>query len=201
MRPRFWLGSLLMGLLAIAPGAAIAQEAVQVTGQVTAAATGQPMPGVSVVVKGTTIGTLTDGNGNYVIRVPAGQRMLTFSYIGYRSVDAEITGSTLNVSLEIQPIGLEGVVVTALGIAREKRDLGYSVQDVQGDALAAVPKANLVSALSGNVAGVQVTNAGPPGGSARIVIRGASSISGNNQPLIIVDGVPIDNTEIGRAHV
>jgi len=194
MRPRFWLGSLLMGLLAIAPGAAIAQEAVQVTGQVTAAATGQPMPGVSVVVKGTTIGTLTDGNGNYVIRVPAGQRMLTFSYIGYRSVDAEITGSTLNVSLEIQPIGLEGVVVTALGIAREKRDLGYSVQDVQGDALAAVPKANLVSALSGNVAGVQVTNAGPPGGSARIVIRGASSISGNNQPLIIVDGVPIDNT-------
>ena len=165
----------------------------RVTGQVTAEDSGQPLAGVQIVVKGTTVGTLTDGNGNYAVRVPAGSNTLVFSYIGYRTIEQEISGPTMNVSLRREAIGIEGITVTALGIQREKRSLGYSVQDVSAEELNEVPEMNVVDALHGNVAGVKITTAQTPGGSSRIVIRGASSISGNNQPLFVVDGVPIDN--------
>ena len=100
----------------------------------------------------------------------------------------------VDVEMFQEAIGIEGLTVTALGVKREKRSLGYSVQDVTGSEISEVPELNIVNSLKRHVAGVQITDAGPTGGSARIVIRGASSISGNNQPLFIVDGVPIDNT-------
>ena len=174
-----------------------AQET-RVTGQITAEETGEPLAGVQVVVKGTTVGTLSDGNGNYAVRVPAGSNTLVFSYLGYRTIERELTGPVMNVSLTREAIGLEGITVTALGIQREKRSLGYSIQEVEGEQLTDVPEMNLVDALQGNVAGVQITSSNTPGGTSRIVIRGASSISGNNQPLFIVDGVPIDNSTIGH---
>ena len=190
---RGFLGALLLLLLLVTPAWLNAQET-RVTGQVTAQESGQPLAGVQVVVKGTAIGTLTDGNGNYSIRVPTGEDILVYSYIGYRTTEQEITGSTINVAMSREAIGLEGITVTALGIEREKRSLGYSVQDVSGAELTEAREVNLVNSLSGRVAGLQVTSTGNEGGSSRLLIRGATSLTGNNEPLFVVDGVPIDNS-------
>ncbi len=193
-----WLTASALAAALLVPAEAPAQQVPSVSGRVTEAATGQPLSGVQIAVKGTAVGTVTDGAGNYILRVPSGATTLVFSYIGYRTVEAEISGEAVNVAMEIEAIGLEGLVVTALGMTREKRDVGYSIQTVSGDAIAAVPELNLVNSLAGEAAGVQVTQAGPVGGSSRIVIRGNSSIGGNNQPLFIVDGIPIDNSAPGN---
>ena len=184
---------LLWGVVLLQP-IGLAAQATRVAGRVLADDTGEPLEGVQIVVKGTTVGTLTDGSGNYEIRVPAGATTLAFSFIGYRTVEAPIAGPILNVTLEREAIGLEGITVTALGITREKRSLGYSVQDVSGDEITAVPEPNIVDALQGTVAGVNITSTNVPGGSSRIVLRGARSLTSNNQPLFILDGVPIDNS-------
>lgn len=170
-----------------------AQEMQTVTGTVTAGENLQPLAGVQINVKGTTIGTLTNSEGEYTLRVPEDAGTLVFTFIGYRTVEQPVA-ARVDVNLERQAIGLEGITVTALGIRREKRSLGYAVQDISGAELTDVPELNLVNALQGQVAGVNVTNAGPTGGSSRIVIRGASSITGNNQPLFVVDGIPVDNS-------
>jgi TonB-linked SusC/RagA family outer membrane protein len=174
------------------PTPAAAQEDRVITGRVVAAETGQPLAGVQISVKGTNLGTITDVQGNFSVRVPSGSNTLVVTSLGYRTLEVEAT-ENVQIELEQQAIGLEGIVVTALGVQREQRSLGYSVQEVRGEALVEVPELNLVNSLKGNVAGVQITDAGPTGGSSRIVIRGASSIAGDNQPLFIVDGVPVDN--------
>ena len=189
---------LLLAAFLVVPSLLGAQEMRLVTGSVTDASNMRTLPGVQVSVKGMTVGTLTDSEGSFSFRVPNDAVTLVFTYLGYRTVEAEISGQ-MNIQLEEQAIGLEGIVVTALGVQREKRSLGYSVQDVSGTDLTEVPEVNLVNSLQGQIAGVQITNAGPTGGSSRIVIRGASSISGNNQPLFIVDGVPVDNSGIDNA--
>lgn len=188
--------SVLMLTLLLLPTAMSAQERREVTGQVLEAESRQPMVGVQVTVRGSQAGTVTNDRGMFTILVPPTASALVFTYVGHRTEEVRLAGVTgpLQVLLQPQPIGLEGIVVTALGVQREKRSLGYSVQDLAGDAVAEVPKVNIVNALKGQVAGVQITEAGPTGGSARIVIRGASSVAGNNQPLFIVDGVPIDNS-------
>lgn len=200
MKPSLLRALVVLGFAAFMPQVGSAQEAVQVTGRVTDAATEEPMAGVQVIVKGSNIGTTTDGSGRYSLRVPAGREELTFSFLGYRSTDVVISGSTVDVSLEVEPIGLEGLVVTALGVTREKRELGYAAQDVTGETLSAVPQPNAVSALTGEVAGVSITTGAVPGGSARIVIRGNKSIAGSNEPLFIVDGMPIDNYNAGGGY-
>lgn len=184
---------LLLTFLVALPALLAAQDMRVVSGDVVQASNSQSLAGVQITVKGMTIGTLTDGQGHFSLRVPTGAEILVFTNIGYLTVEAAITDNMM-VSMEQQAIGLEGIVVTALGVQREKRTLGYSVQDVSGTALTEVPEINLVNALQGQVAGVRITNAGPTGGSSRIVIRGASSIAGNNQPLFIVDGIPVDNS-------
>lgn len=171
----------------------LAAQEQTVTGRVTAAEGLAPLSGVQVMVKGTNIGTITDPQGNFTLRVPADATTMVFTYIGYKTTELPIQ-SEMNVSLEREAIGLEGIVVTALGVQRERRTLGYSVQEVTGEQLTRVPELNIVNALQGNVAGVNVTDAGPTGGTARIVIRGASSLTGDNQPLFVVDGIPIDNS-------
>jgi TonB-linked SusC/RagA family outer membrane protein len=173
-----------------------AQQPTHVTGQVVDAESGRPLSGVQVAVVGGVIGTLTDAQGRYVLDVPAGRDSLSFAFIGYSTVKRAVAAE-LNVSLRVQAVALEGVVVTALGIHREQRRLTYSAQAVSSDQLTKVPTTNLVSALQGNVAGIHVTNSSSPFGSARIVVRGASSILGQNQPLMVVDGVPIDNSAAG----
>jgi TonB-linked SusC/RagA family outer membrane protein len=194
---RSWAVLLLAAAWLAGPADLDAQQQRVVTGQVLAAETNQPMAGAQVHLRGTNIGVITDGRGNFTLRVPAGPATLTVTYVGYRTEEVALApedGGPVQIRLQTQPIGLEGIVVTALGVQREKRSLGYSVQDVSGDQVSEVPKLNIVNALKGNVAGVHITDAGPTGGSARIVIRGASSIAGNNQPLFIIDGVPIDNS-------
>ena len=188
---------LLIALFVFLGGYTFAQTRV-ITGTITSAVEGEgPIPGVTVQVKGTTIGASTDVTGKYSITVPASATTLVFSYIGMKSMEVEIGGrSVIDGVLESDLVGLNEVVVTALGISREKKALGYAVQDVKGDDLSKVRTQNVVSTLSGRVAGVQITTAtGQMGGGAKINIRGNTSLTKNNQPLFVVDGIPIDNSD------
>ena len=187
------LTRLLLLAVVLIPMTLSAQEMRTVTGTVTQQETNQPFPGVEVGVKGTRILAVTDAQGFYTLRVPAGAETLVASYLGYRSVEMAVA-ARVDVEMSQEALGIEGLTVTALGVKREKRSLGYSIQDISGSDIYEVPEINIVNSLKGNIAGVQITAAGPTGGSARIVIRGASSISGNNQPLFIIDGIPIDNS-------
>lgn len=167
-----------------------------ITGLVTSSEDGLALQGVSVSLKGTTQGTITDADGHYSIQVESNDQVMVFSFIGMapREIVAG-TSTVLDVVLDPGDIILDEVVVTALGLSREKKALGYSVQEVSGTELSESRDANIVNSLSGKVAGVSVTGAqGNMGGSSRILIRGASSVNGNNQPLFVVDGIPFDNS-------
>lgn len=160
---------------------------------------GTPLPGVSIVVSGTNRGTTTDFDGNYAINASQGE-VLLFSYLGMKNVERTVgSQSILNVTMEEDAEQLGEVVVTAFGIAQEKKSLGYAVQSIDAESITQTKQPNLVSSLQGQVAGVQVTNSGgAPGQSARIVIRGVNSLdpAADNQPLFVVDGVPIDNSTV-----
>lgn len=178
---------------------ALQAQNVQITGNVTSADDGSPLPGVSVVVNGTTIGTVTNFNGDYELSVPQSASSLRFSFVGMKSQDVAIEGRTIiDLVMESDALDLGEVVVTALGVTKEKKSLGYSIQDVSGDDLSKAREQNIINSLSGRVAGAQITNSsGAVGASTRIVLRGASSLGGNNQPLFVVDGIPIDNSNMG----
>ncbi|TDE29216.1 SusC/RagA family TonB-linked outer membrane protein [Flavobacterium ranwuense] len=154
---------------------------------------GLPLPGVSVLVKGTQSGTQTDFDGKYSIKATPSQ-VLIFSYIGMKTQQVAASSATVNVKLVSDALELEGVVVTALGIKREKKSLGYSTQEVKGEAVSKVKSSNFVNSLSGKVAGLEIKTSGNLGGSTQVIIRGNNSIAGNNQALFVVDGVPIDNS-------
>ena len=155
-----------------------------------------PLPGVSVSVKGTTTGIITDINGKYSLLVPANATTLVFSYIGMKKQEIQIVNnSIIDAVLEPDILGLDEVVVTAIGISREKKSLGYAVQDVSGENINRAKTGNVLSAITGKVAGVNITSsAGVAGAASFINIRGQNSITGSNQPLFVVDGVPIDNS-------
>lgn len=167
-----------------------------ITGTVTSAAEGEgPIPGVTVQVKGTTIGTVTDANGKYSLSVPQNATTLIFSYVGMKSQEVEIGGrSVINGVLESSLVGLDEVVVTALGISREKKSLGYATQQVGNEAVNTVKTDNFVNTLSGKIAGINIKANNNMGGSTNVIIRGSKSLTGNNQALFVVDGIPIDNS-------
>ncbi len=169
-------------------------QSTEVQGVVTSGEDGSTMPGVNVVVKGTTTGTTTDLNGWYSIKVPEGKNTLTFSYIGFQTLDVDINGRTkINVVLQPDNLKLDEVVVTALGISKEKKSLAYSTQQVKSDELTSVKTANPINALNGKVAGMTINkSASGTGGSVRITLRGNKSTR-NNQPLYVIDGVPVLN--------
>ncbi|MRX68820.1 TonB-linked outer membrane protein, SusC/RagA family [Flavobacterium resistens] len=160
---------------------------------------GLPLPGVTVLVQGTKTVTQSDFDGIYTIQASAGD-VLVFSYIGIKTKTVTVAGATtVNVVLSPDAQNLNEVVVTALGIKRQKKELGYAVQDVKGDQLNKVITTNVATALSGKVAGVDVSiPATGVGGSTRVIIRGISSIGESNQPLYVVDGVPIDNSGLNN---
>lgn len=162
---------------------------------------GNGMPGVNVIVKGTSVGTTTDAGGNYSINVAPEGTTLVFSFIGYATQEVEIGNRTsVNVAMEEDTRQLGEVVVTALGIERETKALGYSVTTVSGEAFQDARTNNLASQLAGRIAGVNATSvAGGPAGSTRVIIRGNKSLLGNNQPLYVVDGIPMDNSQFGNA--
>ncbi|WP_245776633.1 carboxypeptidase-like regulatory domain-containing protein [Spirosoma endophyticum] len=155
---------------------------------------GTSLPGANVLVKGTSVGAVTDAEGSFSINAQP-NATLTASYIGFISQEIAIGNQTeLTISLTEDASQLNEVVVMALGIARDKKVLGYSLQEQKGSEITQARLTNLVNALSGKIVGVQVTATnGLPGALSRILIRGANSISGNNQPLFVVDGIPIDN--------
>jgi TonB-dependent SusC/RagA subfamily outer membrane receptor len=167
-----------------------------VTGTVTAEEDGSPVPGVNVIVKGTSAGTVTDIDGAYQIGVPDEGGILVFSFIGLATEEVEIGNqSTINMTMTADIKQLTEVVVTALGVSREKASLGYSVQEVEGEQIAQAKEPNIINSLQGQIAGVQIqgTN-GALGGTSRITIRGSNSFLGDNQPLFVVDGVPVSNS-------
>ena len=170
----------------------LAQES-EITGTVTDD-NNLPLPGVNVVIKDTSTGTQTDFDGNYSIQAQTGD-VLVFSYVGLKTVEYPVTNNTtINVVLEPDSAELDEVVVTALGIEREKKSLGYATQEVDGSEVADVPTTNFANALSGKVAGLRVNPSGTLGGSTNTVIRGNASLTGNNQALYVIDGTPIDNS-------
>ncbi|PTT02902.1 SusC/RagA family TonB-linked outer membrane protein [Pedobacter sp. HMWF019] len=177
--------------------AAMAQDRT-ITGTVKGKDDGLPLPGVSVRIKGTQGGTLTGTNGEYSVKVPAGSTTIEFSSIGYLPQNVTIgAGSVINVALITDSKTLGEVVVTANAITREKRTLGYSAPVVKNDELTQGGSPSVLNALAGKVAGVNITStSGTPGSSSRVVLRGGSSIAGSNQALIVIDGVPIDNSSI-----
>ncbi|WP_128548028.1 SusC/RagA family TonB-linked outer membrane protein [Larkinella soli] len=184
---------LLTGLtLMVGPGWA---QTNSVSGRVTSASDNNPLPGVSVAVKGTTIGTSTNADGRYTLQAAPG-KTLVFSYIGYTTQELTVGNSaTVDVVLQEDTRNLSEVVVTAFGVKQETRGLGYAVQNVKSKDIVESQQPNIVNALQGKVAGVQITNSGgAPGASAIMLIRGGTSLSGNNQPLYVVDGIPVDNT-------
>ncbi len=185
----------LAGLLLV--GVTLAQaQTVRITGTVTSSEDGMPLPGVSVVVPGTTIGVSTNIDGKYEINVPTSAVTLTFSFVGLATQEVAIAGrSVIDVVMKPEAVEMEEVVVTALGIKREKKALGYAVQGVASEELVKTGNANLLSAMQGKVAGIDIKpSSGMPGASSQFVVRGARSFTGNNTPLYVVDGMPISST-------
>ncbi len=168
-----------------------------ITGTVTSSVEGEgPVIGAAVVARGTTTGTVTNVEGKYSLAAPQNATTLVFTYIGMKTMEIEIAGrSVIDVVLEPDVLGLNEVVVTALGISREKKALGYAVQDVKEDVIERAGNPDLAGALQGKLAGVDIKpSSGMPGASSQIVIRGARSFTGNNTPLYIVDGMPVAST-------
>ena len=163
---------------------------------------GQPLPGVTVVVKGTKQGTVTDADGYYSLPdIPENTR-LQFSFVGMKAQEVEVgSQTTLNIVLIADAIGVDEVVVTALGIKREKKALGYAMQEIKTKGFTEIRSESVANMLQGKVAGVQINQSGTGmGGSTRIIMRGLNSLSGNNQPLWVIDGLPISDNSAGTAN-
>ena len=168
---------------------------VTVRGKVTSSEDGSTIPGVSVVEKGTSNGVTTGAEGDYSIIVP-GNATLVFQFLGMATQEIVVNGRTsIDVVLDVDVLAMDEVVVTALGITKEKKALGYAVTEVTSEDISVVKDHNPANSLAGKVAGVVITQGtGGPGGGSRVIIRGNNSITGNNQPLIVVDGIPIDDS-------
>jgi TonB-linked SusC/RagA family outer membrane protein len=164
-----------------------------VSGKVTAEEDGSTLPGVNVVVKGTSVGTVTDTDGNYSLSAPS-NGTLVFTFIGLGSQEVPINGrSTVNISMRQDIRQLSEVVVTALNVPREKASLGYATQEVSGDQVSTVKDVNFMNSLSGKIAGVAIKRSNQMGGSTNVVVRGFKSLTGNNQALFVVDGIIMSN--------
>ena len=172
-----------------------------ITGTITDSSDGMELPSVTVLEKGTTNGTTSDFNGKYTIEISNKNATLQFTYVGYKTKEITLTGETLvDVSLEQSSEALDEVVVTAFGFEKKTKSVGYSITQVKGDELNRIKTTNPIQALRGKVAGVNISS-GATGikGSARVVIRGNSSFNGDNQPLYIIDGISLQNQQLGSA--
>lgn len=178
--------------------AKVAEQTIKVKGVVKDAA--GPVIGATVVEKGTpNNGTVTDIDGNFTLTVKSGAT-LVISYVGMKSVEVKASSSPVTVVLEDDSKALNEVVVTALGIKRDRKALGYGLDEVKGDAFEKAKETNVINSMAGRVAGLVVSQtAGGASGSTRVILRGSTEMTGNNQPLYVVDGVPLDNTNFGSA--
>lgn len=169
-----------------------------VSGTVVDGETGEVLPGVNVLAKGTTVGTITDIDGNYRITVADEITTLRYSSVGYLAIEESINGrSTINIALAPDVQALSEVVVTAVAIERQKKEIGYAVQNIERDQLVQKASPDVMNTLQGKVSGVEIISSnGLPGANVQVFIRGLSSALGNNQPLMVIDGVPMDNSTI-----
>lgn len=190
-RLTYLLVCLLLGI-----GMATAQTTKKVTGTIVSAEDGAPVIGAAIVVKGTTIGTVSDLDGKFTLDVPVSAKEIFVSYVGMRTKELPVS-SVLNVVLDSESKALSEVVVTALGIKKSEKILGYAASTVKSDDLAAAKSGSVMSGLTGKVAGVNISGSGTAGTSQKVLIRGISSLN-SNQPLYIVDGVPINNDRISN---
>lgn len=194
---------LIFFLLINAPFIVFSQNQKSVTGKVTSKTETQGFPGVNVIIKGTTIGVITDIDGKYMLNVPSDNAVLQFSFIGFQSQEIPVNGrDVIDVLLEEDIHSIDEVVVTALSIERDKNSLGYSITQVGSEELSTVKESNPINSLAGKVAGLQISTT-PTGvdGSTRVVLRGISSLSGSNRPLIVIDGIPVDGGSYGGAGI
>jgi len=172
-----------------------AQQAFNVTGKVISAADGFGLPGVTIVIKGTNQGTVTNVDGEYSIEVSDNNSILVFSHVGFETQEFIVgNNSVVDITLQESSEALDEVVVTALGIRREEKSLGYSVEKVEAEELTRVVHENVLNSMAGKVSGVTINSTGGTGSSVSMVIRGSTSLSTDNQPLFVVDGVPIGST-------
>ncbi|HEY0899733.1 MAG TPA: SusC/RagA family TonB-linked outer membrane protein, partial [Sphingobacteriaceae bacterium] len=190
------LAFLMLSIVTIA--GAMAQSRT-ITGKVTAAEDGLPLPGVSVKVKGSAAGVSTGMDGNYSIVLPQGAKSLEFTYVGFLRQEVQVgAGGVVNVVLVTDAKQLSEVVVTALGMSKEKKSLGYAATQVGTEEINRTSPVSMLDGLQGKVAGVNISSqSGAPGASSKVILRGYSSVNGSNQPLYIIDGVPVDNTRFG----
>ncbi|UKJ07692.1 SusC/RagA family TonB-linked outer membrane protein [Solitalea lacus] len=188
-----------MAVLLLVANAAVAQNRT-ITGTVTDKTDGGPIPGASILVKGSSIGAQTNIEGKYSIAIPQGST-LVFKFVGYTTKEVTVGASTtVNVSLEQDSKQLGEVVVTALGISRDKKALGYSANSISKEELTKAAPVSMMDGLQGKVAGAEISSqSGAPGASSKVVLRGYASLTGNNQPLYVVDGVPINNSASSSA--
>lgn len=212
MKSRTFSSSVLCGVLLIgipalaaplrvsaesAPAQASPSQKITVTGTVEDA--DGPVIGATVLEKGTTNGAVTDLDGKFTLNV-APNAKLVVSYVGCQPVEVKASATPLSITLQQDSQTLSEVVVTALGIKRDRKALGYGLEEVKGDALDKAKETNVINSMAGRVAGLVVSQtAGGPSGSTRVILRGSTEITGNNQPLYVVDGVPLDNTNFGSA--
>lgn len=173
----------------------VAQSSIRITGTV-ASAGNEPMPGVTILVKGTNAGTITDLDGKYAIEVPSAESVLVFSFIGYQTVERKVGNQrVIRISMKEDVRAIDEVVVTALGIKKKEKSLTYATQVVGGEELVRAKDPNMINSLAGKTAGVQINRSSAGlGGSVKMVIRGSRSVSGSNQPLYVIDGVPINSS-------
>jgi len=177
----------------------IVQQTTKVKGTVTDEQ-GEPLIGASIAVKGTSQGVITDFNGQFSIDASRNATLIV-SYVGYRSEEVQVKGqSNLKIVLKEDSKIIDEVVVTALGIKRERKALGYSIGEVKGEELEKAKETNVINSLAGKIPGLVISQtAGGPSGSSRVIVRGSTEMTGNNQPLYVVDGVPLDNSNYGSA--
>ncbi len=186
----------LFAMMLLVSSKVLAQtDQINVTGKVTLEEDSSALPGVTILVKGTTNGVTTDFDGNYSLEVTGSNAILVFSFVGFATQEIAVNGQTvINVALKQSAEALDEVVITALGIQRDEKSLGYSVETVKSEELTRVVHENVLNSMSGKVSGVTINSTGGTGSSVSMVIRGATSLSTDNQPLFVVDGVPIANT-------
>src|SRR5665648_491708 len=184
--------SLLLAFLAFIGLQVVLAQTRNISGTVTSGDDGSSIPGASVIVKGTTLGTVTDMDGKFSLKIPATAKALMVTFVGMQSQEVPIGNqSTVNVKLTSERLAVDEVVVTALGIAREKKSLGYASQEVKADNMGAVKSNNFMNSLSGKISGVQIKKNTNMGGSTNVILRGSKSLTNSNQVLYVVDGVPI----------
>ena len=200
--PFKWFGRiLLLGTIMVLISSASLFAQRTITGTVTSSEDGMPLPGVNVIVQGTTTGSITSADGTYSVDVPAGDISLQFSFIGYEVQVIPVgNASVIDAVLAPSAFEMDEVVVTALGIQRQEKTLTYAQQTVDADELTNTRDINFMNSLSGKAAGVEIRkNAAGPGGSTRIVLRGTKSLTGDSEPLFVIDGIPMVNRKTSQA--